>query len=146
MSKGEEIVPAGDMSVVLYDHELFPDLKWADPLDFEQRSAERFKRATSVDELFDVMKGNNTQSLIGRKLEVTRVEFQAYQSDEGVIPNAICQAVDLSDGEVIEFATTSGFCTKFLRMVELMGQLPVKVKVTETVTRSGQRALNFDRP
>lgn len=146
MAKGAEIVQAGDMDVVLYDHELFPDLKWADPQDFEQRSADRFKRAGSVDDLFDVMSGTNSKSMVGRKLEIGAVDFQAYQADQGVIPNAICQAVDLDTGEVLEFSTTSGFCTKFLRMVELMGQLPVKVKITETTTRSGQKALNFERP
>ena len=146
MAKGEELVTGESMEVVLYDHELFPDLRWADPQDFEARSADRFKRAGTVDELFDVMSGNNSKSMVGRKLEIQAVDFQAYQADDGVIPNAICTAVDINTGEVLEFSTTSGFCTKFLRRVQLMGKLPVRVKITETVTRSGQKALNFERP
>lgn len=146
MAKGAEVVQAGQMDIVLYDHELFPDLKWADPLEFEARSADRFKRATSLDDLFDVMSGNNSQSLVGKRLEIQAVDFQAYQADDGVIPNAICAAVDLDNGEVIEFSTTSGFCTKFLRMAQLLDKLPVKVKITDTLTKSGQKALNFERP
>ena len=144
MSTSKEVVPVQDVSVVLYDHELFPDLQWADPQDFEARSADRFKRAETLQDLFAVMQGNNSQKMVGRRVEVHQVEFQAYQSDEGVIPNGIVQAVDLDTGELLEFSTTSGFCTKFLRKAQLLGLLPVKVKLTETVTRSGQRALNFE--
>jgi hypothetical protein len=146
MANKTEVVTTGSMDVVLYDHELFPELKWADPQEFEARSADRFKRATSLDDLFDVMTGNNSQALVGRRLEIRAVDFQAYQADDGVIPNAICQAADIDSGEVLEFSTTSGFCTKFLRMAELLGQLPVRVKITDTLTKSGQKALNFERP
>lgn len=145
MAEKAEVVQATGMDVVLYDHELFPDLKWADPQEFEARSARRFKEAKSLDDLFDVMSGNNAQALVGKRLEIKTVEFQAYQADDGVIPNAICQAVDIDSGEVLEFSTTSGFHTKFLRMAELIGEIPVKVKVTDTLTKSGQKALNFER-
>ena len=145
MSKGTEVVQTSSMDVVLYDHELFPDLRWQDPQETESRFAGRFKRAETLDDLFSVMSGNSTQTMIGRRLEIQEVDFVAYQADDGVIPNAICLAADIDSGEVLEFATTSGFCTKFLRKAQLLGLLPVKVKITSTLTRSGQNALNFEK-
>lgn len=131
--------------IVLYDHALFGELKWQDPQDMGRKLGERMNRAASVDDLFGVLEGNSTKSMIGRKVEVLDVDFYAYQADEGVIPNAICQAVDLDTGEVLEFATTSGFCTAFLRKAQMLEALPLKLKVTETLTRSGNKAINFER-
>lgn len=145
MAREVEVVNPTGMDVVLYDHELFPDLRWQDPLEFEARSAERFKRAGSLDDLFEVMGGNSAQKMVGRRLEVQEVDFVAYQADDGVIPNAICLAVDIDSSEVLEFSTTSGFHTKFLRKAQLLGLLPVKLKITETLTKSGQKALNFEK-
>lgn len=141
-----EVVDATAAGMVLYDVTLFGQLKWQDPQDMGRKIGERMNRATSVDELFTVLEGSNTQGLIGRKVEILGADFYAYQSEEGVIPNAICQAADIATGEVLEFATTSGFCTAFLRKVQLLNGFPVQVKVTETLTRSGQKAINFEKP
>jgi hypothetical protein len=84
--------------------------------------------------------------MIGRKVEIVEAEFYAYQADDGVIPNAVCQAVDIGSGEVLEFATTSGFCTAFLKKAQLLGLFPVRVKVTETLTKGGNKAINFEKP
>jgi hypothetical protein len=140
-----EVVDATATDLVLYDHNLFPELKWADPEDMGQRFADRFKRAESVDDLFDVLQGNNTKGMVGRRLEIQAVEWQAFQSDRGVIPNAICLAADVDSGEVLEFATTSMFCAMFIRRAELIDALPLKVKITSTKTRSGQTAINFEK-
>lgn len=145
MGKEVEVFDATPMDVVLYDHQLFGDLKWQDPQDMGRKLGERMNRAQSLDDLFGVMEGQSTKNMIGRKVEVTDVDFYAYQADDGVIPNAICQAVDLDSGEVIEFATTSGFCTAFLKRAQLLDLLPVKLRITDTLTRSGQRAINFER-
>lgn len=145
MSKEVEVVDATTTDVVLYDPNLFPELKWADPLDAEKRFAARFDRAENLDDLFNVLEGKNTQNMIGRRVEIREVEWQAYQADQGVIPNGICLAVDIDSGEVLEFATTSGMCTKFIRKAELLGLLPVKVKIVEKTTKDGNRALNFER-
>lgn len=145
MSKDVEVVDATATDLVLYDTNLFPDLKWADPEDAGKRFAERFGRAETVDDLFDVLAGNNTQGMIGRRVEVRAVDWQAFQSDRGVIPNGICLAADIDTGEVLEFATTSEFCTMFLRKAELLGLLPLRLKIVEKVTKGGNKALNFER-
>lgn len=145
MAQGAEIVETASGEVVLYDHDLFPELKWADPQDADKRFADRFNRAETLDDLFDVLQGNTTKGMVGRRVEIQAVEWQAYQADDGVIPNAICLAADIDTGEVLEFATTSGMCTKFIRKAELLELLPVRVKIVDKVTKSGQKALNFER-
>lgn len=145
MSREVEVVDETTAEVVLYDPNLFPELKWADPEDANRRFADRFQRAENLDDLFDVLQGNNTKGMIGRRLEIQAVEWQAFQSDRGVIPNAICLAADIDSGEVLEFATTSGFCTMFIRKAELLNLMPLKVKITEKVTKSGQKAINFEK-
>jgi hypothetical protein len=144
-SKEVEVVDATPMDVVLYDHRLFGELKWQDPQDMGRKLGERMNRAKSLDDLFGVLEGSSTKNMIGRKVEILEVDFYAYQADEGVIPNGICQAVDIDTGEVLEFATTSGFCTAFLKKAQLLELFPVKVKITETLTRSGQKAINFEK-
>lgn len=146
MEKEAELVDATSMDVVLYDPTLFGELKWQDPQDMGRKVGERMNRASTVEDLFAVLQGRSTKDMIGRKVEVLDVDFYAYQADDGVIPNAICQAVDTDTGEVLEFATTSGFCTAFLKKAQLLGLLPVKVKITETLTRGGNRAINFEQP
>lgn len=145
MSDKSEVVDATSADVVLYDQNLFPDLRWADPQDMGRKFGERFDRAESVDDLFNVLEGNSTQNMVGRKVKVLDVAFQAFQSDQGVIPNGICQAVDLATGEAIEFATTSIMCTAFLRKAQLLGLLPLEVRIVEKQTRNGNKALNFER-
>jgi len=73
------------------------------------------------------------------------VQWAPYESDRGTIPLAICDAVNVGTGEMIEFATTSGMLTLFLRQAQLVDALPFKARITEKVTRSGQKALNFER-
>lgn len=148
-----EVVDATTTDVVLYDHKLFGELRWQDPLEANQRFAERFGSAQSLDDLFDVMSGNNTQKMVGRRLAILDVDFVAYQADDGVIPNALCVAADIDSGELVQFATTSSFCTMFLKKAELLGLYPkkegeeskVRVKITTTLTRGGNTAINFER-
>ena len=145
MAKEVEVVDATTSDVVLYDPNLFPELRWQDPLEANSRFAARFERAENLDDLFGVLSGNSTQNMVGRRIEIQDVDWIAYQADQGVIPNAICLAADIDSGEVLEFATTSGMCTMFIRKAELLGLLPVRVKIVEKVTKSGNRALNFER-
>ena len=145
MAKEVEVVDATTSDVVLYDTNLFPELRWQDPLEANSRFAARFERAENLDDLFGVLSGNSTQNMVGRRIEIQDVDWIAYQADQGVIPNAICLAADIDSGEVLEFATTSGMCTMFIRKAQLLGLLPVRVKIVEKVTKSGNRALNFER-
>lgn len=131
--------------VVLYDHSLFPTLLDQSPEAVTERFAERFKRAESLDDLFDVLGGNSTKNMVGARVQVDSVSWAPYESERGVIPNAICQGVNLDTGEVIEFATTSQMLTLFIRRAELIKALPFKARITAKKTRSGQTALNFER-
>lgn len=132
--------------VAQYDAALFPELLSMDPTDVRERMARRFLAAETVDDLFDVMAGSTTKDMVGRKIRVLEVAWAPYESDRGIIPLAVCQAADLDTGEALEFATTSDYCTMFIRRAELIGSLPVDVKITSRKTRSGQTALNFERP
>lgn len=139
-----EVVTGGQ--VVLYDTNLWPDLQWKDPLDYGPEMGARFRNAKTAEDLFKALESTSTRDLVGHTVEILSVEWQAYQADNGVVPNGICQAADLSTGEVISFSTTSSMCTAFLRQAELAGILPIKVRIEGQQTRSGQTALNFKRP
>ena len=128
-----------------YDHNLFPELLSMDPGDVTARFAERFQRAETIDDLFNVLEGNTSKNLIGAKLRVTAVAWAPYESDRGVIPNAICEAVNLATGEEFEFATTSSVLTMFIRRAELIGAIPFEARIAGKKTSNGQTALNFER-
>ena len=131
--------------VVLYNPAMFPTLLDQDPREVEARFLARFEKAKSLDDLFDVMEGNNASGLVGETVEITAVAWAPYLSDDGIIPNAICQAINLTDGEVIEFATTSKMCTHFIRQAEVIGAIPFRARIAQVTTRSGQKALNLER-
>lgn len=146
MATKTEVVPASETALVAYDSNLFPELKEQDPRDVMRRFAERFEQAQSLDELFDVLQGTLSKHLVGKTLEILGVDWAAYMSDLGIIPNAICKAIDMDTGELIQFATTSAALTMFIRKAQIIDAIPFKARITETRTRSGQTALNFARP
>ena len=131
--------------IVAYDPELFPALLDQDPREATARFARRFMIAESLDDLFNVLEGNTSQAMVGRTIEIKAVAWVPYEADIGVIPNAICQAVDTATGEILEFATTSSALTMFIRRAELIGEIPFEAKIAAKKTRSGQTALNFER-
>lgn len=131
--------------VVAYDPQLFPVLATQDPEEVVRRFAARFAGAETLDDLFGALEGNTSLALVGHVLEVKAVRWLPYESDRGVIPLAVCDAVDIATGEVIEFATTSMVLTMFIRRAELIDALPFVAKIASKTTRSGQRALNFER-
>lgn len=131
--------------VVLYDPSLFPALRDQDPQEAQARFVKRFSQAKDLDDLFSVLEGNNAKGLVGKAVQIEAVQWAPYESDQGVIPNAICEAIDLETGEVIEFATTSSMLTHFIRQAEIIGSLPFKARITEKTTRSGRKALNLER-
>jgi len=137
---------ADNTEVVLYDQALFPTLLDQDPEEVSARFTERFMRAESLDDLFNVLEGNSSKDMIGRTVKIEKVAWAPYESDRGVIPNAICTGVDMDSGEVIEFATTGDMLVKFIRRAELIGQLPFTATITGKKTRRGRTALNFARP
>lgn len=132
-------------AVEAYDHNLFPELLSMDHGDVTARFAQRFTRAETIDDLFDVLEGNTSKTLVGTKLRLESVQWAPYESDRGVIPNAICKAVNLSTGEEFEFATTSGVLTMFIRRAELIGAIPFEARIAGKKTSNGQTALNFER-
>jgi hypothetical protein len=134
-----------DAEVLAYDDKLFPELLRTDPESVMARFAERFVKAETLDDLFDVLEGNLSRSLIGHKVRVQAVSWAPYQSDRGVVPLAACKATDLTTGEETEFATTGGVLTMFIRRAELIGAIPFDAKIVGKKTGSGQTALNFER-
>ena len=132
-------------SVVLYDTAMWPDLMNQDPSAQRLKFAKRFARAETIDDLFGVLEGNNSQALVGHTVKITGVEWQPYESDEGIIPNGIIEAVDTATGEVIEFATTSEMVTLFIRRAELLGLIRFTAKITQKKTKAGNQALNLER-
>ena len=132
-------------SIEAYDHNLFPELLSMDPGDVMARFAERFSQAETLDDLFDALEGNTSKNLVGKKVRVTKVQWAPYESDRGVIPLAICEAVNLTTGEEMEFATTSGVLTMFIRRAEIIGAIPFEARIAGKKTSSGQTALNFER-
>ncbi len=145
MTKQDESNGAVNGELVLYDQSLFPMLREQDPEEVQARFARRFQQAQSLEDLFSVLEGTSSQDLVGHVLEIRGVQWAPYGSDRGTIPLAICDAVNLGTGEAIEFATTSGMLTVFIRQAELIGALPFKARISEKLTRSGQKALNFER-
>lgn len=139
--KAEE--PAAE--VVAYDPSVFPDLTERDPAAMEARMARRFEHAGTIDDLFGALEGRTSQDMVGRVLEIRAVEWWPYQSDRGTIPMAVCDAVDVQTGEVVEFPTTSMALTAFIKRAEVIGALPFTARVVKRQTRSGQTALNFER-
>ena len=131
--------------LVAYDQALFPTLLDQDPVAVRERFAARFARAETIEDLFDVLEGNTSKDLVGKRMQVTAVAWAPYESDRGIIPNAICTAADVETGEVFEFATTSEALTMFIRRAELIGAIPFNARIASKKTRSGQNALNFER-
>jgi hypothetical protein len=138
-------VPAPSMDIVEYNRDLFPALLDQDPRAVRERFAKRYIQAQTIDDLFDVLEGNTSQAMIGRKLRVSAVAWAPYESERGIIPLAILTAADMDTGEVLEFATTGESLTMFIRRAELIGALPFEAKIASKRTRSGQTALNFER-
>lgn len=131
--------------LVAYDQTLFPTLLDQDPEAVQLRFAKRFMAAESIDDLFGVLEGNSSKDMVGRTVEIHGVAWAPYESDRGVIPLAIAEAVDVKTGEVLEFATTSAALTMFIRRAEIIGKIPFTAKIAAKKTRSGQTALNFER-
>lgn len=143
-SMTDDVVPAST-ELVLYDQSMFPGLLDQDPDAVMDRFAARFQAATDLDDLFNVLEGNTGKDLIGHSVDITGVAWAPYESDRGIIPLAICSAVDLGTGEVIEFATTGRVLTYFLRQAQLIEAFPFRARIAGKRTRSGQTALNFER-
>lgn len=146
MTGRAEVISQDPQDVVLYDRAMFPNLIDQDPQQVMLRLASRFQKAQSVDDLFGALGGNSTKDMIGRKLRIISVAWAPFQSDRGIIPNAICEAVDLDSGEALEFATTGMTTTMFIRQAELIGALPVDVRIASVKTKDGNNAINFERP
>ena len=117
-----------------------------DPERIARLMAERMDRAETLDEMFAVTAGSTSDDLIGKTFELLAVEWDAYEADQGVIPLAIVTAIDKSTGDKVEWATTAGMLTRFLRRAEVTGNIPFTARVEGRKTRSGQTALNFVKP
>jgi len=146
IDEATDIVLAASAESVLYNRDLFPQLLDQDPAAVRERFAARFMKAETIDDLFAVLEGSTSKDMVGRSLQIRSVQWAPYESDRGVIPLAVCEAADMQSGEVIEFATTGEMLCMFIRRAELVGAIPFQARITSKKTRSGQTALNFERP
>jgi hypothetical protein len=144
MAAEVEVIDGETMGVQLYDAAMFPELVYQDPEEVTARFARRFEQAKTIEDLFAVLGGSSSKTMVGKKVQIQGVSWTGYESDRGVIPMAICEAIDLKTGEVVEFATTSSVLTMFIRRAELIGHMGFQVKIVEKKTRSGNTALNFE--
>lgn len=146
MAAQQEVVPAKGMQVAVYPVELLQKVREQDPDKVLARMAARYAQAKTLDDLFEVMEGTLTKNIIGKTIRVVGVEWAPYDKEgkEGVL--AVLQCADASTGEISEVATTAFQPLMFTYYAELLGQLPFEVRVTESKTRSGQTAINFERP
>lgn len=125
--------------------EAFPEIREVNPDDVAARMAARVQKAANLDELFDSLEGNSSDALVGKSFEFSAIAWQPYESQKGIIPMAVCTAVNLDTGEETEFVTTGGMLVHFLRRAQVLGALPFSARIVEKTTRSGQKALNFER-
>jgi hypothetical protein len=145
MANQVEVVQTSSEEVEVYSPALLAMCQQQDPQEVLKRFARRFDQAGTLDELFDVLQGTNSQMLIGRALEVRHVEWAPYQAERGTIPLAIVQAADIDGGELIEFATTGAMMCLFLYKWQLLKLKPFQARIVGKKTNSGQTALNFER-
>lgn len=145
MAQQTEVIETTSQEVEVYSPALLAMCQQQDPTEVLKRFARRFDQATSIEDLFGVLEGTNSQALIGQHLEIRHVEWAPYQSDRGMIPLAIVQAARLDDGELIEFATTGAMLCLFLYKWQVLKLAPFQCKIVGKKTNSGQTALNFDR-
>lgn len=117
-----------------------------DPTRIAALMAGRYEHADTLDAMFAVTEGNTSARLVGKTFEILSVEWDAFESDTGLIPLAIVDSVDKATGKREEWATTGGMLTRFIRAAEVKGFLPFTARIEEKLTRSGQKALNFVRP
>ena len=134
-----------DAAALAKVYEDFPEIRNVDPAAVADRMAQRVMSATSLDELFDSLSGSTSDALVGRSFRILGVAWQPFESERGVIPNAIVDAADIKTGESREFATTGRMLVAFLRKAQLLNLFPFDVRIVEKTTRSGQKALNFER-
>jgi hypothetical protein len=144
MAKQDEQVERVSGEVELYDRQLFGNLISQDPEAVMARFAEQFMAAKTVEEVFAVLDGNSATRLYGEVVEIRSVAWAPYQTEDGVIPNAIIEAVNMHTGEQVQFSNTGRLSNMQLRRVELIGGLPLKVRVVGKRTAGGQTATNFE--
>lgn len=123
----------------------YPGITSTDPAAVIDRMKARFRGAQNLDDLFDALDGNNSKSMKGKTFEFRNVTWQPYKASRGIIPLAVCDAVNVATGEVEEFITTGEMVVEFLRQAQLLNLYPFKARIEGKVTRSGQEALNLVR-
>ena len=143
---GDDDEQAADVNTGLSSlADAFPALSESNPDAVMDRMAKRIHASETIDQLFDSLKGVTSDQLDGKSVEVTGVDWSVYESDRGPIPLATVEAIDLTSGEVFEFATTSFMLVHFLRRAQLIGQIPFRARIAGKKTRNNQTALNFER-
>lgn len=142
---GDEVVSASDMAELAELDKFFPGITSVDPGDVQERMAARMGSADSLDDLFDALSGNNSKANVGKTFQFLGVTWQPYQAQRGIIPNAICDVINVATGEQEEFATTGAMMVQFLRRAQQLDVFPFTARIEGKTTRSGRVALNLVR-
>jgi hypothetical protein len=128
----------------------FPGITDVTPGAVRERMAGRMRSASSLDDLFDALDGQNSKSNVGKTFEFLGVSWQPYTAkrsngEDEIIPLAVCEVVDVQTGEEGEFVSTGEMVVEFLRQAQFLNVFPFKARIESKLTRSGQTALNLVR-
>lgn len=116
-----------------------------DPRAIQARIARKIMSHDNLDDMFDALDSQASDRLVGRSFEIKSVEFDIYHADDGDVPLAVVQSIDLKTGQPEEWVTTAVNLTSFLANAVRIEALPFKCKIGERTTGRGQKALRFER-
>jgi hypothetical protein len=105
----------------------------------------RMAKAKNLDDLFGVFEGKSSNLLVGKTVTVNDFELGWYEPKDR--PGRIRSATILcNEGDTeLDFFTTSPNLVGFCIMAKNLGQVPFTAKIGSDETRSGFKALRFER-
>lgn len=116
-----------------------------DPRAVQARIAKKIMSKDNLDDMFDALDSQASDTLVGRRFTIKSVEFDIYHADDGDVPLAVVQSIDLKTGEPEEWVTTAVNLTSFLANAVRIEALPFDAKIGERKTGNNQSALRFER-
>jgi hypothetical protein len=114
-------------------------------LEVQRRIVERTMKAESLDDLFGQREVLTSDKLAGKTLNITDVEWDVYNSEDGPLPLARVTSTDVKSKEALVWITTSPNLTAFLARAQQLKALPFSAKIGETSTSRGFKTLFFER-
>lgn len=84
-----------------------------------------------------------SKDLVGRELVIRKLERRESDKDGALPWYFVVDATDAKTDRDVRFSTGSATIMAQLAMLHALGNLPAVVTITETITRSGQKALQL---